>query len=79
MRCNTNRVQAWQAVLLFLTFFLVASGVTAQDDVGTGEITERHVMIPMRDGKHLSAWLYLPSADGSWPVVFEQRTDSPVH
>lgn len=30
-------------------------------------------MIPMRDGKHLSANLYFPQGDGPWPVLFEQR------
>lgn len=30
-------------------------------------------MIPMRDGVHLSAYLYLPAGEGKWPVVFEQR------
>ncbi len=38
-----------------------------------GEVKERHVMIPMRDGVHLSAYLYLPAEEGKWPVVFEQR------
>ncbi len=30
-------------------------------------------MIPVRDGKHLSAYLYFPSGKGPWPAVFEQR------
>ena len=30
-------------------------------------------MIPMRDGKHLSANLYIPEGQGPWPVLFEQR------
>lgn len=30
-------------------------------------------MIPMRDGKKLSAYLYTPDGAGPWPVVFEQR------
>lgn len=36
-------------------------------------VTERHLLIPMRDGAHLSAYLYTPAAEGKWPVVFEQR------
>lgn len=30
-------------------------------------------MIPMRDGKSLSAYLYFPSGEGKWPAAFEQR------
>jgi predicted acyl esterase len=36
-------------------------------------VREEHVMIPMRDGVRLSAYLYLPEGSGKWPVVFEQR------
>ena len=38
-----------------------------------GDIVERDQMIPMRDGKHLSALMYFPKGDGPWPVLFEQR------
>lgn len=38
-----------------------------------GGVREEHVMIPMRDGVRLSAYLYLPAGEGKWPVVFEQR------
>lgn len=38
-----------------------------------GEVSERHVMIPMRDGKRLSAYVYLPPGNGPWPVLYEQR------
>ena len=31
----------------------------------------RHVRIPMRDGVHLSADLFLPEGEGPWPVVIE--------
>lgn len=36
-------------------------------------VTEQHVMIPMRDGVRLSAWIYLPQGQGPWPVLMEQR------
>src|SRR3954462_14919267 len=38
-----------------------------------GGVTEQHVMIPMRDGVHLSAYLYTPPGKGPWPVLYEQR------
>lgn len=38
-----------------------------------GAIKEVHHRIPMRDGKHLSAWVYFPPGAGPWPVLFEQR------
>lgn len=53
------------------------STATAQQlpslDLPSG-VREQHVMIPMRDGKRLSAYLYLPAAQGEkWPALFEQR------
>ena len=36
-------------------------------------VREQHVMIPMRDGVRLSAYLYLPEGAGKWPAIFEQR------
>jgi len=38
-----------------------------------GGVTEEQVMIPMRDGVRLSAWLYRPAGDAKLPAVFEQR------
>ncbi|MCA9004317.1 MAG: CocE/NonD family hydrolase, partial [Planctomycetaceae bacterium] len=43
------------------------------EDLELHGTTERHEMIPMRDGKRLSAYLYFPEGDGPWPAVFEQR------
>ncbi len=60
-------------VLLILAALISESPANADDVVRDGGVVERHVMIPMRDGKHLSAWLYFPLGSGPWPVVFEQR------
>ncbi|MSU80707.1 MAG: CocE/NonD family hydrolase [Gemmataceae bacterium] len=45
----------------------------AQPPLDLGAITEKHVMIPMRDGVKLSAYLYFPPGKGPWPVLYEQR------
>lgn len=37
------------------------------------DIREEHVMIPMRDGKRLSAYLFFPLGNEKLPAVFEQR------
>jgi len=59
------------ALFLFLATQFVQSSFSQEVDLG--KITERHEMIPMRDGQRLSAYLYFPEGDGPWPVVFEQR------
>lgn len=59
------------ALSIWLLFPLVA--LFAQTELDLGTITERHEMIPMRDGQHLSAYLYFPPGAGPWPAIFEQR------
>ena len=56
-------------------FFFVVSFLRAADlpKLDFGSVREEHVMIPMRDGKHLSAYLYFPPRSGKVPAVFEQR------
>src|SRR5438034_2710790 len=45
----------------------------AQPPVDFGTVTERHEMVPMRDGTKLSVYLYFPQGKGPWPVLLEQR------
>jgi predicted acyl esterase len=60
--------------LLLLGIAAAAAGsVEAQRPVDLGTISERHEMIPMRDGVKLSAYLYFPPGKGPWPVLIEQR------
>lgn len=54
-------------------FTLVASSFAAEPDVDLGDVTEQHVMVPMRDGVKLSVYLYTPQGDGPWPALLEQR------
>ncbi|MBN9118061.1 MAG: CocE/NonD family hydrolase [Planctomycetes bacterium] len=59
-----------------LTFALVLCGAAAgraQPKVDLGTITEKHEMVPMRDGRKLSVYLYFPPGKGPWPVLLEQR------
>ncbi|MSR60404.1 MAG: CocE/NonD family hydrolase [Planctomycetaceae bacterium] len=66
--------QFWLMLLMIaLALSCTGSLVAAEDAVDLGGIREEHVMIPMRDGTRLSAYLYFPKGDGPWPVLYEQR------
>lgn len=55
------------------TVAALSAHAPAADERLPGNVTEQHVMIPMRDGVRLSAWLYSPSGDARWPALLEQR------
>lgn len=62
-----------------LTTLLATAGLrataqtTPEPVLDLGGVREEHVMIPMRDGVRLSAYLYFPPGKGPWPVIYEQR------
>ena len=64
-------------LLRFASLCLVVSGTrftgAADPPVIPDSITEKQVMVPMRDGTGLSTYLYFPKGDGPWPVLYEQR------
>ena len=60
-----------RCLFLFLSVSLSAQG--ADKPLDLGGVREQHLMIPMRDGVKLSAYLYFPKGDGPWPVLYEQR------
>lgn len=60
-------------ISLLLLAVCITDRKSAADELDLGSVSEQHVLIPMRDGKRLSAYLYTPQGKGPWPVVFEQR------
>lgn len=59
---------------LLLTLLTVPAAFAAPlTSLDFGGVREEHVMIPMRDGKKLSAYLYFPPGDAKLPAIFEQR------
>ena len=59
--------------LSLILLLVLATSASAQDEIDFGDVSEKHTMIPMRDGKKLSSYLYYPKGKGPWPVIFEQR------
>jgi len=68
---KTQRTLATFALVILTT--CSSAPPEATDTLDLGSVTEEHVMIPMRDGVRLSAYLYFPEGDGPWPVLYEQR------
>ena len=58
------RINAF-GIALWLFSLLMSQGIVRAGD--------EHLMIPMRDGKKLSAYLFAPEGKGPWPVLYEQR------
>jgi len=67
---------------VFLSFLALSFALSAQQpkqqqkqqqEVDISPITMQHVMVPMSDGVKLSVYLYFPTGNGPWPVLFEQR------
>src|SRR3954454_9367021 len=52
---------------------LFTAALRAQPPIDPGTVTEKHEMVPMRDGTKLSVYLYFPQGKGPWPVLLEQR------
>src|SRR5262249_11569620 len=50
-----------------------APATTAAQAVDLAPVTEKHEMVPMRDGQKLSTYLYFPQGKGPWPILYEQR------
>lgn len=65
------RLRQFCILLLLMPFGVVASQELPELELPG--VREQHVMIPMRDGVKLSAYLYFPEGEGKWPVLFEQR------
>ena len=66
----------WTVPLITVVILIATScgdASLSEGGVQVGSATEQHVMIPMRDGKKLSAYLYFPEGTGPWPVLLEQR------
>lgn len=67
------RLRAAAVAALLLACCPGLGNVAAQDVQLRDGVTQRHVMVPMRDGKRLSTYLYFPAGKGPWPVLYEQR------
>lgn len=63
--------KVFSMLALLFSVFLTQPG-KAQEKAAAGNQAS-HAMIPMRDGKKLSAYMFFPKGKGPWPVLYEQR------
>ncbi len=61
------------AIVCCIFLSLASQDSSADPKIDLGDVAEKHVMVPMRDGVRLSVYLYFPKGDGPWPVLMEQR------
>ena len=59
--------------IALIVIFVSAAAARSEDALDLGTVTEKHVMVPMRDGVKLSVYLYFPEGKGPWPALYEQR------
>lgn len=67
---------ATERPLLGVALVLMAGAMARAADpppLDLGDVTEAHMMVPMRDGVRLSTFIYRPRGAGPWPVLYEQR------
>jgi len=65
-----RNLQMW---LLLVAISAGTSSAQTTAEIDLGDVSETHVWVPMRDGKRLSGYLYLPPGKGPFPGLFEQR------
>lgn len=70
---GSRHVNVAPAAAITLTLFFAQCVRADEPLLDFGSVTEVHEMVPMRDGNKLSMYLYLPSGEGPWPVLYEQR------
>lgn len=68
---NLQSVRVYTSALMMVLWG--TTGFAAEPAVDLGNITEKHEMVPMRDGTKLSTYLYFPKGKGPWPVLYQQR------
>ncbi len=64
----TKYFALWTVIALFCLNYAVPARATADDSL-YGVKARFNVKVPMRDGTLLSADIYLPDAQGTWPVL----------
>ena len=63
---------------VFCLLIMMVRSSPSADDIDLDGVTEKHVMVPMRDGVRLSVYLYFPKeamaeTEQRWPALLEQR------